>query len=102
VTTDWKWYFTPDLGQNGGAFEMMEMPTGERHIRKVSQLILGPAGQIGFARWVPLHAKMCEPIGVMSNYSVFPANEEAVKALTEIWKLEGTIMLPGNGRLFKG
>ena len=98
---DWTWVFTPDFGQHGGAFQMQLLPTGDTEIRKVSQVIVGPQGQIGFTKWVPLHAKMCVPVGKGGTYSVFQATPESVEMLDKIWALEGTI-IPANGRLFRG
>lgn len=97
---DWKWYFTPDIGINGSAVEIQDLPTGERKIRKITHVIVNPTtGQMGFSRWLPLFSKICEPIGYVGILTLFPANESVVQTLEDFWKTEGTIIQPGNGRL---
>lgn len=96
---EWKWYFTPDIGLFGAALQVQDLPTGERQIRKISPIQVGPRGEVGFMKWVALETGMCEPQGTTVISTLIPATEKVIPALEEIWNRTGTIINPGNGRL---
>lgn len=97
--TDWKWYLTPSIGVFGAALQVQDMPTGERQIRKITPIQVGSQGQVGFMKWVGQETGMCEPVGNVSSWVLFPATEKVIPALEDIWNRTGAIINPGNGRL---
>lgn len=96
--TDWTWYFTPDWGTNGSAFQAMGSDPSKAQVRRITMVLLGPAGEMGFMRWVPINAKMCDEMGTMdlTRRTVFKASQEVCKVLDAAWK-DSSIMLPNNG-----